>query len=189
MKARTMPADRKAVYKALVKAAGKGFALTWKEVAALSGVPASRTVASLKALEKDGQAHIVGKDGRLPAWWPGAKVAGLFQNPSPGVMLHGPHATAEQRKAAKVAEEAARRWFQDETLTTEARVLKGWRPPMAFVEVGTIVAICYRSNKFDGQTRDWEHEFTKKRRLFISPDGSTMVVHPPFQFTRQGIKG
>lgn len=189
MKRRTTAAERKAVYQALTKAAKRGLALNWREVSELAQVPKTRTVAILKALEADGLAHIVGKDGRLPAWWPGAKATGLFSNPSPGVMLHGPHASAEQRKAAKVAEEAARRWYQDETLTTEARTLPGWKPPMAFVEVGTIVALVYRSKKYDGKTRDWEHEFTKKRRLFISPDGSTMVVYPPFQFTRQGIKG
>ena len=183
-------ADRKKVYAALHKAAKKGYALNWREIAAMTGLE-GKTVGVLKSLEKDGLAHIVGKDKkRLPVWWPGAKTPALpFTNPSPGVMLHGPHASADQRKAAMQAEKDARRWFQDESLVTEAKTIRSYKAPTHFVEVGTLVSVCYRSNKYDGKERDWEHEFTKKRRLFISPDGSTMVVFPPFQFTKQGIKG
>ena len=183
------PAEKKACYSVLTKAAKKGHALNTAEVAESLKASTRHAGAILKALEGAGTAHVVGKDGKHPAWWPGAKVQGLFSNPSPGVMLHGPHASAQQRQAAKRAEEAARRWYQDPALTTKAKALKSWTPPLAFVEVGTIVSICYQSEKYDGKSRDWEHEFTKKRRLFISPDGSTMVVYPPFQFTSQGIKG
>lgn len=185
----TLPAQKKAAYKVLCAAAKKGHALNSREVAEALGLTLAKAGAILKALETSGYAHKVGKDGRLPAWWPGAKAPALFANPSPGVMLHGPHASADQRKAAQKAEEAARRWFQDPALVTKAKTLRGYREPAAFVEVGTIVSICYQSTKYDGTSRDWEHEFTKKRRLFISTDGSTMVVYPPFQFTSQGIKG
>ena len=97
--------------------------------------------------------------------------------------------TIKVKKQAKAkAEKKAAAWFQDHRLVTKARILKR-KLPDAFVEVGTIAAIEYESNKFDGEERLYRHDVTKKRKLYLSTDGSTLVVHPPFKITKRGIEG
>lgn len=61
--------------------------------------------------------------------------------------------------------------------------------PLEAIEIGEIVSICYRSAKFDGKVRVWEHVVTKKRKLYISLDGSILVVKPGFKITKRGIEG
>jgi hypothetical protein len=115
------------------------------------------------------------------------------RNPSPGVMLHGPHASAEQRRAALRAEKKARAWFDNDDLVTEARVLKGFDfekvAKSGFVKIGEILSITYGSHKYTGEHTAYVHDFTKKRALYLSNDGSTMVVWPPMQVTTRGIMG
>ena len=164
-------AELSSVSKVLKAAHKEGFALNWEEVAERAGT-GRRTVGILKALEKDGRAQMFGKDAVGPGW--------IYIQPT---------RNPSSSKAVKEAKDAALRWYQDPALVTEAKELVGYEAPQAFVDIGTIVSLCYRSNKFDGKMRDWEHEFTRKRRLLVSRDGSTMIVDPPFQFTKQGIKG
>lgn len=111
------------------------------------------------------------------------------KNPSPGERKHGPHASADERIAAAAALKKARDFFGNDELTTEPQRLKSYKPPTAFVDVGFAVSIAYDSEKFDGEPRIYEHEFTKKRRLLISVDGSTMIIDPPLKLTKRGIEG
>jgi len=55
--------------------------------------------------------------------------------------------------------------------------------------IGTIKTIGYRSNKFTGKNENYEHVVTKRRELFISRDGATLIVWPPFKVTTRGIEG
>lgn len=109
----------------------------------------------------------------------------ITTNPSPGEMIAGPHASAETRKMLA----KALAWFGDENLTTEPKILKSYNAPEAVVEIGQFVAIEYESNKFDGKPRIYRHDVTRHRKLFISPDGSTIIVWPPFKITKRGIEG
>jgi hypothetical protein len=92
------------------------------------------------------------------------------------------------KKAAKTAKKKAESWYSNPDLTTPPRVLKR-KLPNAFVEVGTIEAIEYRSDKYDGKSRLYRHEVTKKRKLLISADGTVMIVEPGFKITKRGIEG
>jgi len=94
---------------------------------------------------------------------------------------HGP----EERAALK----KAKAWYGDESLVNEPKPLRGYEAPTAAVEIGTITAIEYDSHKFDGESRIYRHDVTKKRKLFISLDGSTLIVWPPFKITKRGIEG
>jgi len=113
----------------------------------------------------------------------------ITKNPSPGERKHGPHATADQRKAAALALKKARDFYGTDELTTEPRPLKGYRMPDAFVDLGDVIALEYDSEKFDGEQRIYRHEATQKRRLLMSVDGSTLIVWPPFKLTKRGIEG
>jgi len=91
---------------------------------------------------------------------------------------------AEVQEAIK----AAGKWFGDPDLVTEPESFT-WTPPKAAVEIGNIVAIEYASNKWTGEEHVYRHEFEEIRRMAISPDGSTIVVDPPFLITDRGIEG
>lgn len=93
------------------------------------------------------------------------------------------------QSAIKAATKKALAWFRRPELVTAPEVLKGYTAPEAVVEIGEILAIEYRSDKFDGVSRDYRHDVTKHRRLFLSPDGGTIVVWPPFRVTTRGIEG
>lgn len=107
------------------------------------------------------------------------------KNPSPGEMIAGPHASAAVRKAMA----KALAWYGRDDLVTEPQILKSYNAPEAVVEIGTCIALEYESHKFDGKDRIYRHECTVKRRMFISPDGSTIIVWPPFKVTKRGIEG
>ena len=95
------------------------------------------------------------------------------QNPTP---------TAKAIKKAKA-------WYRREDLVTEPELLKGYHAPKAVVEVGELLAIEYASTKFEGKLEAYRHEVTQTHRLFLSPDGSTLIVDPPFRITTRGIEG
>lgn len=111
------------------------------------------------------------------------------KNPSPGAIKHGPHASADQRKAAAAALKKARAFYGNDDLVTEPQALKTYRAPNAFVDLGDLVAIEYDSKKFDGEQRIYRHESERKRRCLMSVDGSTVVFDPPFKLTKRGIEG
>lgn len=110
------------------------------------------------------------------------------KNPSPGVMLHGEHATAAQRKAAAASKKKALAWHRDPQLVDTPQMFQ-WDPPSSFVDIGTIAAIEYESEKFDGKSRLYRHLVAKKRRLLLSTCGSVLLVFPPFRVTTRGIEG
>ena len=75
-----------------------------------------------------------------------------------------------------------------ERLETGAQTIK-LPSTVEAVEIGEIVAIEYRSDKYDGKPRVWRHEVTQKRALHMSTDGKVMVVLPGFKVTKRGIEG
>jgi hypothetical protein len=83
----------------------------------------------------------------------------------------------------------AQSWYGDDSLVTDPKPLRGYEAPNAVVEIGEMVAIEYGSMKFDGKQRIYRHECTKKRKCFISLDGSTIIIWPPFKVTKRGIEG
>lgn len=137
---------------------------------------------------------------RAGYWWESGKVSERHHRPA----AKGPccaHHDAQRKlmvkrnpspqaikKAAKVAGKKAEAWYSNPDLTTPPRILKR-KLPNAFVEVGTIEAIEYRSDKYDGKSRLYRHEVTKKRKLLISADGTVMIVEPGFKITKRGIEG
>jgi hypothetical protein len=86
----------------------------------------------------------------------------------------------------KRVEKKAESWFQRKA--TNAKTLE-IPDVLEAIEVGEIVAIEYRSTKYDGRPRIWRHEVTKPRKLFISRDGRVLVVLPGFKITKRGIEG
>jgi len=138
----------------------------------------------LGRLSKDRRiTKVAEKQGGANHWAP------VKKNPSPGVEKFGDHATATQRIAAAAAERKARAFFGHPDLETRAKKLKGYKAPLAFVDIGNVVALEYDSDKFDGIERIYRHEAEKKRKFLISVDGSTIIVHPPFKITKRGIEG
>lgn len=105
---------------------------------------------------------------------------GKTRNPG-GYGDHGP----EERAALK----KARAFYGDDSLVTQPKPLRGYVAPNAAVEIGELVAIEYDSNKFDGEPRIYRHDVTKKRKMFISIDGSTIIIQPPLKVTKRGIEG
>lgn len=107
--------------------------------------------------------------------------------------IHGePIKNPEWGDRSKIEEEVlakARAWFGDDSLVTKPRPIHGYQAPKAVVEIGHCVAIEYGSHKFDGKYRIYRHDCTKKRKMFISLDGSTMIIWPPFKVTKRGIEG
>lgn len=90
---------------------------------------------------------------------------------------------AEQEATAKALE-----WFGHPDLLTQPERVS-WTPPKFAVEIGNLVAIEYASDKWTGVEKVYRHEFEQIRTMAISPDGSTIVVFPPFQITERGIEG
>jgi hypothetical protein len=166
------PAIQKQVYQALKTAFGKRVALRPDEVAEKLKKPESAVMESMARLLELGLIHEAGRDLFGPCYAPGAPARGLFDNPSP---------------AAK-ATKKARAWFQDESLVTAAQEID-WTPPDSAVHIGQFVAVEYLSDKFDGVKRIYRHEVTKVRQMLLSPDGSTIIVDPPFKITKRGIEG
>jgi hypothetical protein len=107
------------------------------------------------------------------------------RNPSTAEDAMGEHASA----AARLALKKASAFFGREDLVTQARELKGYEAPTACVEIGNLIALEYDSPKFDGKSRIYRHETTKKRKMLISLDGSTIIIWPPLKVTKRGIEG
>lgn len=116
------------------------------------------------------------------------KLREKVKNPSPGERLYGEHASAAQRKAAAASHKKALAWHRDPKLVDSPQMFE-WEPPSSFVDIGTIAAIEYESTKFDGKSRLYRHECSKKRRLLLSTCGSVLLVFPPFRVTTRGIEG
>jgi hypothetical protein len=91
-------------------------------------------------------------------------------------------------EAVQEAIQTAGKWFGDPSLVTEPERIP-WTPPKAAIEIGNLVALEYASNKWTGEETVYRHEFEQIRSMAISPDGSTIVVWPPFQITERGIEG
>lgn len=106
-----------------------------------------------------------------------AKKKARKRNPSTG------------QRAVRAALKKAEAFYGSDELVNEARELKSYVAPEAFIDIGELESIVYRSTKFDGVSRSYEHEVTRKRRLLISVDGSTMIVDPPLKITKRGIEG
>lgn len=166
-----------------------------------TATPAARILALLLHAEKEGHAHTAAEL---------AKAAGMTLQEARGILakledagqvyqwrrhyrpkIANPPGDAygEQGDAARRAHAKAAAFYGRDSLTTPPKKLKGYDFPEAFVEVGTITAIEYDSHKFDGRTRTYRHDVTAKRKLYLSVDGSTMVVWPPFKVTKRGIEG
>lgn len=168
-----------AVLTVIHHAGAEGHAHTGKEIAAaLPMYPETKIREALAALQRAGAVIL----HRRHFW-------AIFPNPSPGERLYGPHASAEQRIAAQKAIQKASAFYDNPKLVTAAKVLKGYRPPKAFVDIGEFISIEYDSAKFDGRKRIYHHETEVKRKCLLSIDGSTMVFVPPFRVTRKGIEG
>jgi hypothetical protein len=167
----------KKVYDAVKKATSKGQA--WNENEISEAIKASPTAAreALGILEKNGLVHRAGRDLFGIVWAAGTPQRGLFANPT------------SKDKAKKIAAKKAKAFYGAEELATNPQELKGYVAPESFVDLGEIVALEYACDKFDGQERTWRHEITKRRRLFVSVDGSTIVIDPPLKITKRGIEG
>ena len=170
-KSPTRPLDAAAIYAHMVEEASHNRARNASELATMAGMSRPRAERALEALEAHGLAREVGKDASGPCWSPsGPKKP--HRNPSP----------------AAVAMKKARDWNQNDDLLTEPRALK-ITLPQSYIELGEIVAIEYRSKKYDGKARVWRHEVTKRRALHLSTDGSVFIVKPGFKVTKRGIEG
>lgn len=163
---------QKRVFEALKTSAKRNQALRADELADRLKAPLEAVADSLQRLAGMNLVHTAGADLFGPCWYPGSPARGLFDNPS---------AKAKAMKKAKA-------WFQDDALVTKPQVID-WTPPEAAVHIGQFVAIEYLSDKFDGTKRIYRHEVTKVRQMLLSPDGSTIIVDPPFKVTKRGIEG
>lgn len=132
--------------------------------------------------------RILEKQGAIRKWKRG-HWRPTVENPSSGEFLHGKHASADQRIAAKEALESAAAFYGREDLVTKPRKLRRFKMPNAFVDIGDAVAIEYDSDKFDGVQRIYRHESESKRKALMSTDGSVMIFQPPFKLTERGIEG
>lgn len=93
----------------------------------------------------------------------------------------------EEKKAGKKAEKKAGAYHGDGPKTAVRKIKHP--TPTAFVELGEIVAIEYKSTKWDGEPRIFRHEFTRVRELHMSTDGGTIAIVPPCKLTKRGIEG
>jgi hypothetical protein len=173
------------------------------------GVLAGSVLTMMQHAEREGHAHTGKELAEALPMFPAAlirkargamrKAGAVYQwkghwrpkvgNPGPGEFLHGPHASADQRIAAKDALEAAAAFYGREDLVTKPRKLRGFKMPKSFVDIGDFVAVEYDSDKFDGKQRIYRHEGEVKRRFLLSTDGSVAIFQPPFGLTEKGIEG
>ena len=163
---------QKRVFDAMKASAKKHVALRMDELAERIKAQVEDVAAAMRNLAAMGLAHEAGRDLFGPCWLPGAPSRGLFDNPNP---------------RAK-AEKKARAWFGKDSLVTKAQEID-WTPPESAVHIGQFIAIEYLSDKFDGVKRIYRHDVTKVRQMLLSPDGSTIIVDPPFKITKRGIEG
>jgi hypothetical protein len=171
----------KKLYDLVLSNTKKGQAWNGEELAKKLGVAFSDVDHVLLDLAGRGLIHSPGADMFGSTWLAGAPTPALFSNPS--------RFDREEAQAAKRSKKAAERWYGEPELVNATKILRGHEFPEAFLDAGRITAIEYESDKFDGETRLYRHEVTKKRRLIISADGSTILIHPPFRVTKRGIEG
>ena len=167
----TSPVQKK-VFEALKASAKRNRALRIDEVAEKIKTPLALVADAINRLSTLGMVHEAGRDLFGPCYYPGAPQRGLFENPS----------------AKAKAEKKARAWYGKDELVTEAQEID-WTPPKSAVHIGQFVAIEYLSDKFDGTKRIYRHDVTHVRQMLLSPDGSTIIVDPPFKITKRGIEG
>ena len=172
---------KRKLYDLIVKITKKGQAWNGQELARALKVDFSDVDHLLLDLSGAGLIHSPGADLFGSTWAAGIPTPGLFKNPS--------NFEKQEQKAAKRSKEAAERWYGDPELVNATKILRGYEFPAAFLDAGRIKAIEYESDKFDGEERLYRHDVTKKRRLIISADGSTILVFPPFKITKRGIEG
>lgn len=163
--------SRKKVYDKVKSISQAGQAWNALELSNALQIPVDELEPMLGALAKEGLVHSPGSDLFGPVWAAGALQRGLFANP----------------KGAK-ATKKAKAWNGKESLLTAPKKIKV-ADSHEFVEVGPIVAIEYESNKFDGTTRVYRHDVTKKRILHLSTDGEVILIKPGFKVTKRGIEG
>ena len=163
---------QKKVFDAMKASAKKNTALRVDELAEKIKAKVEDVAQAIQNLASMGLAHEAGRDLFGPCWLPGAPSRGLFDNPSPRAR----------------AEKKARAWYGKESLVTAAQEID-WTPPESAVHIGQMVAIEYLSDKFDGTKRIYRHDVTKVRQMLLSPDGSTIIIDPPFKITKRGIEG
>ncbi len=163
---------QKRVFDAMKASSKKNVALRVDELAERIKAQVEDVAAAMRNLAAMGLAHEAGRDLFGPCWLPGAPSRGLFDNPNP---------------RAK-AEKKARAWFGKDSLVTKVQEID-WTPPESAVHIGQFIAIEYLSDKFDGVKRIYRHDVTKVRQMLLSPDGSTIIVDPPFKITKRGIEG
>lgn len=163
---------QKKVFDAMKASAKKNTALRVDELAEKIKAKVEDVAQAIQNLASMGLAHEAGRDLLGPCWLPGAPSRGLFDNPSPRAR----------------AEKKARAWYGEEGLVTAAQEID-WTPPESAVHIGQMVAIEYLSDKFDGTKRIYRHDVTKVRQMLLSPDGSTIIIDPPFKITKRGIEG
>jgi hypothetical protein len=92
------------------------------------------------------------------------------------------------KKAETKAIEKARAFYGNDDLVTIPFPIEV-DENSALVEIGEVTAIEYKSKKWDGKTRIFRHDVTKRRKLYISTDGTLLVVVPGFKLTKRGIEG
>ena len=172
---------KKKLYDLIRKNSRAGQAWNGQELAAALKVDFSKIDHLLLDLAGAGFIHSPGADMFGSTWLAGVPSPGLFSNPS--------NYEESEAKAAKRSREAAERWYGEPELVNATKILRGHTFPRAFLDAGRITAIEYESDKFDGESRIYRHEVTKKRRLIISADGSTILINPPFKITKRGIEG
>jgi len=173
----------KKLYTLIRDTAKAGQAWNGEELANKLGVSFSEIDHLLLDLAGSGLIHSPGADMFGSTWTAGAKQPGLFSNPG-----YGSHTKSEEAAIKRSAEKALN-WYGKNGLVNATKVLRGFEFPQSFVDAGTIAAIEYESDKFDGKERLFRHDVTQKRRMLISADGSTIIVWPPFKITKRGIEG
>lgn len=169
------------LYDLILKNTRAGEAWNGEELARKLKVDFSSIDHLLLDLAGSGLIHSPGADMFGSTWLAGAPTPGLFRNPS--------NPDESESAMARRSKKAAERWYGDPELVNATKILRGVKFPRAFLDAGRITAIEYESDKFDGETRIYRHEVTKKRRLIISADGSTILITPPFRITKRGIEG
>lgn len=170
-----------ALYRLILANTKKGEAWNGEELARKMGKDFSDIDHVLLDLAGKGMIHSPGADLFGSTWLAGAPAPALFSNPS--------DFEQGEAEAARKSRQAAERWYGEPELVNATKILRAHKFPKAFLDAGRITAIEYESDKFDGSPRIYRHEVTKKRRLIISSDGSTILIDPPFRITKRGIEG
>lgn len=186
MNARSLKGTAKRLYALIRKNSRAGQAWNGQELAKALKMTFSQIDHVLLEMAGSGLIYSPGKDATGSTW---ALKTGRAKKYAVGNPKgYGSH-TREEKDAALRSAKKALSWYGKEALVNAPKVLRGFEFPDAFVDAGTIEAIEYSSDKFDGKERLFRHDVTKKRRMLLSVDGSTIIVWPPFKLTKRGIEG